>query len=406
MGTYEFKTHIKKIRKEAIEIGFSISTMDDYQKIWNSFIKWKNEDNFIYSEEDYSNFLLDYYHFDVTTFSNESKSRYQKLMRSKRILDDFDSYKVTMQMKCLPSALYSEYPSKWNVYLENYINYCKNDRCNGESSLRNKKKYLIRLLSYFYNSKVSSLNEINRDIIITFINETIDKGNISKRRNFYVLRDFLNYLFIEGILQEDLSYLVPKIKRTQRKKIPTYLKPESVENLLSTIPKETDVQKRDYAIILIAARLGLRLSDILNIKLKDIDWKNHKLMVYQTKNNNLNNLPLTKEVGWAIIDYIKNGRPICNNEFLFVKHKYPFEKLNQFNSFNKYFDKVDVEFNSENKKGIHNLRHSLATNLLNNEIPVNIIASSLGDSIETTSKTYIKVNKNKLKECFLEVEDE
>ena len=89
----------------------------------------------------------------------------------------------------------------------------------------------------------------------------------------------MNYLFIEGIIQEDLSYLIPKIKQNQRKKIPTYLKPESVENLLSIISKETAIQKRDYAIILIAARLGLRVSEILNIKLKDIDWKNHKLIV-------------------------------------------------------------------------------------------------------------------------------
>ena len=159
MSTYEFKTHIKKIREEAIEIGFSISTMDDYQRIWNIFIKWKNEDNFIYSEEDYSKFLLDYYHFNVNTFSNKSKSYYQQLMRSKRILDDFDSYKVIMQKKCLPNALYSEYPGKWNIYLENYINYCKNDRCNSENSLKLKKYYLIRLLSYFHNSKVFSLEE-------------------------------------------------------------------------------------------------------------------------------------------------------------------------------------------------------------------------------------------------------
>ncbi len=406
MSTSDFKTHIKKIRKEAIEIGFSISTMDGYQRIWNKYIKWKKEDDFIYSEEDYSKFLLDWYQFDVSTYSNESKSHHQQLMRSKKMLDDFDSYKIKMINKCLPNALYSEYPANWNTILENYINYCKNDRCNSESSLKNKKDYLIRLLSYFHNLKISSLDKINRDTIIIFINETIDKGNVSKRRNFYVLKDFLNYLFIERIIQEDLSYLIPKIKRNQRKKIPTYLKPESVENLLSIISKETAIQKRDYAIILIAARLGLRVSEILNIKLKDIDWKNHKLIVYQTKNNNLNNLPLTKEVGWTIIDYIKNGRPKCNNEYLFVIHKYPFEKLNKFQSFNKYFEKIDVEYNSENKKGIHNLRHSLATNLLNNEIPVNIIASSLGDSIETTSKTYIKVNKNKLKECFLEVEDE
>ena len=406
MSTSDFKTHIKKIRKEAIEIGFSILTMDGYQRIWDKYIKWKKEDDFIYSEEDYSKFLLDWYQFDVSTYSNESKSHHQQLMRSKRMLDDFDSYKIKMINRCLPNALYSEYPAKWNITLENYINYCKNDRCNSESSLKSKKDYLIRLLSYFHNSKVSSLDKINRDTIIIFINETIDKGNISKRRNFYVLKDFLSYLFIEGILNEDLSIYVPTIKQNRRKKLPTYLKPESIENLLNIIPKETAIQKRDYTIILIAARLGLRASDILNIKLKDIDWKNHKLIVYQTKNNNLNNLPLTKEIGWTIIDYIKNGRPKCNNEYLFVIHKYPFEKLNKFQSFNKYFEKIDVEYNSENKKGIHNLRHSLATNLLNNEIPVNIIASSLGDSIETTSKTYIKVNKNKLKECFLEVEDE
>ena len=406
MSTSDFKTHIKKIREEAIEIGFSILTMDGYQRIWDKYINWKKEDDFIYSEEDYSKFLLDWYQFDVSTYSNESKSHHQQLMRSKRMLDDFDSYKIKMINRCLPNALYSEYPAKWNITLENYINYCKNDRCNSEGSLKSKKDYLIRLLSYFHNFKVSSLDKITRDTIIIFINETIEKGNISKRRNFYVLKDFLSYLFIEGILNEDLSIYVPTIKQNRRKKLPTYLKPESVENLLSIIPKETAIQKRDYAIILIAARLGLRVSDILNIKLKDIDWKNHKLIVYQTKNNNLNNLPLTKEIGWTIIDYIKNGRPKCNNEYLFVIHKYPFEKLNHFQSFNKYFEKIDIEYNSENKKGIHNLRYSLATNLLNNEIPINIIASSLGDSIETTSKTYIKINKNKLKECFLEVEDE
>ena len=126
----------------------------------------------------------------------------------------------------------------------------------------------------------------------------------------------------------------------------------------------------------------------------------------QSKNNNLNILPLSKEIGWSIINYIKNSRPKCNNEYLFIKHKYPFEKLNQFNTFNKYFEKVNIDIKNDNKKGIHNLRHSLATNMLNKGIPLHIIASSLGDSIETTSNTYIKVDKAKLKECYLEVEYE
>ena len=406
MSSQNFKTQIKKIRKEAIELGFSIATMDGYEKIWEKFILWKKKDDFIYLENEYSNFLLDYYHFDINSYSTKSKSRYQQLMRSKRMLDDFDTYKIKMQKRCLPRTLYSEYPSKWNQILENYLNYCKNIRYNSESSIKIKKNYLIHLLSYFYTSNIFSLDTIDRNIITTFINETIDKGNVSKRRCFYVLKDFLNYLFIEGILKEDLSIYIPKIKSIRNKKIPTYLKPDEIENLLSIVSKETNTNKRDYAIILIAARLGLRICDILNIKFKDIDWKNHKITVYQIKNNNMNVLPLINDVGWAIIEYIKNGRPKCNNEYLFVKHKYPFEKLEQFNSFNKYFQKTNVEVKDNNKKGIHTLRHSLATNLLNNEIPINIIASSLGDTTEIVANTYLKIDKNNLKKCYLEIEDE
>ena len=211
-------------------------------------------------------------------------------------------------------------------------------------------------------------------------------------------------MFIEDILESDLSIYIPTIKNGRRKKIPTYLKEEEVENLLESIPKNTKVEIRDYTIILIAARLGLRISNILNIKLKDIDWQNHKLNITQTKNKNLNILPLTNEIGWAIIDYIKKSRPKCNNEYLFVKFKYPFDKINQFNQFNKYFDKIDIE-NKTNKKGIHNLRHSLATNMLNHDIPLSIISSTLGDTLETTSNTYLKVDIKNLSKCNLEVDE-
>ena len=137
---------------------------------------------------------------------------------------------------------------------------------------------------------------------------------------------------------------------------------------------------------------------------EDIDWKNYKLNVIQPKTNNLNILPLSKEVGWAIINYIKNSRPKCNNEYLFVKMKYPFEKMEQFNNFNKYFEKCNLEENI--KKGIHNLRHSFATNMLDNDIPIHIISSVLGHSdINTTSSTYIKIDTKNLKKVCLEVDE-
>ena len=404
MNTLDFKTQIKNIRKEALGIGFSISTMDEYLRIWNKFIYWKSTNSFVYNEKDYIDFLLDYYKFDVNSYTNKSRSLYQQLMRSKRILDDFDTYKIFMQKRSLPSSLYSDYPSNWNVVLDNYLDYLKNVRQNSNNSIIIKKRYLINLLSYFYKNGLNELDNFSKTFVVDFINKTIDKGNISKRRNFYVLRDFLNYLFIEDIILEDLSCYIPKIKKSRKRKLPTYLKTKNIEQLLESIPKERKIDIRNYTIILIAARLGLRISDILNIKLKDIDWKNYKLNVIQPKTNNLNILPLSKEVGWAIINYIKNSRPKCNNEYLFVKMKYPFEKMEQFNNFNKYFEKCNLEENI--KKGIHNLRHSFATNMLDNDIPIHIISSVLGHSdINTTSSTYIKIDTKNLKKVCLEVDE-
>ena len=80
-----FKTQIRNIRKEAIELGYNKSTMNGYLNIWNSFVKWKNSEDLVYNELEYSKFLLDCYHFDVTSYNDKSKSRYQQLMRSKRI---------------------------------------------------------------------------------------------------------------------------------------------------------------------------------------------------------------------------------------------------------------------------------------------------------------------------------
>ena len=400
----DFKTQIKNIRKEGLESGFAIATMDEYQSIWNKYIEWKNTNSFVYNSDEYSKFLLEHYNFDVSTYSDKSKSRHQKLMRSKRILDDWDSYKNLMTKRVLPQTKFKEYPSEWNIVIDNFLDYCKNVRLNSDKSIRTKKSYLTRLLSYFYQKKITELSKITSKHINIFISETIDKGKRSKGRYFYILKGFLEYLFIENIILEDLSIYVPSIKGTKNKRIPTYLKCDDVESLLNSIPRNKSTEIRDYAIILIAARLGLRISDILNIKLKDIDWKNYKLTVIQPKNKNINILPLSKELGWAIIDYIKKSRPKCNNEYLFVKFKYPFEKMTCFNNFNKYFVKI-AEPEETNKKGIHTLRHSLATNMLNDNIPISIIASVLGDSTETTSNNYLKVDVKNLSKCHMEVDE-
>ncbi len=401
-----FKTQIDKICEEAINVGFSKITMDNYLFIWNKYIKWKQINDFVYDEKEYAKFLLECYGFDVNTFSNKStKSWFQQLMRSKKILDDFDSYKKCITREALPGKLYNIYPSEWDNIFTNYEKYCFNVRQNSHDTVKAKTSYAKRISSWFYQNKVTDLSKITKEHIFLFTNIFIDKSYRVKQRNFYVLKQFLEYLFINSILNQDLSIYVPSIKRQSRKKIPTYLKVQDIQIILDSIDNNTILGKRDYCIILLSARYGLRISDILNIKLKDIDWINNKISVKQFKNNNLNLLPLTKELGWAIINYITESRPKCKNEYLFVKMKYPFDKMTHFNQFNKYFEKADINVNEKNKKGIHNLRHSLATNMLDSGIPLSIISSTLGDTFETTSNTYIKTSEKLLIQCALEVDE-
>lgn len=403
MNTQNFKTQINNIREEAIKLGFAISTIDGYRKVWNQFIKWKNEEDFIYNENDYSTFLLEHYNFDVNKYNSKSKSRHQLLMRSKRILDNFDEYKNIFIKN--QKINHNDLPNEWNQILDNYLNFSKNIKQNSEGTINVKEKFLKKELYYFVKNNLKNLSDFSNDHIRMYVNKVINDGKSTTIKRMYIFREFLVYLFMENIIRDDLSIYIPKIKQKNRIKISTYIKQDKIEQLLDSITKNTKTEIRDYAIILIAARYGLRISDILNIKLKDINWKDHKITIIQPKTGNLNSFPLTKEVGWAIIDYIKNSRPKCENEYLFVKSKYPFDKMEQFYRFNSYFDKIYTTTNNSNKKGIHNLRHSLAKNMLDNGIPISTIASTLGHKdLNTTSKTYLKIDIQNLKKCGLEVE--
>ena len=97
--------------------------------------------------------------------------------------------------------------------------------------------------------------------------------------------------------------------------------------------------KRDYAIILLACCLGLRCTDIKNLKLKDFHWEEKKLVFKQSKTKEISTLPLTNEVGWAVIDYLKYGRPKINSSYVFVKHMAPFGPFSKGDHLNQIIKK-------------------------------------------------------------------
>ncbi len=171
---------------------------------------------------------------------------------------------------------------------------------------------------------------------------------------------------------------------------------------MDSIDKESIAGKRDYAILLLAVCLGLRSVDIANLKLSNIDWEKKMIFITQEKTSKNLTLPLLNDLGWSIIDYIKNARPQIESEYLFLEHRAPFLPLTPSgisSIFTRRLRDSGIKIISGKKYGIHSLRHTLGTLLLEKETSLPMISQILGHQSIKSTETYLKLNMNELSKC-------
>ena len=159
--------------------------------------------------------------------------------------------------------------------------------------------------------------------------------------------------------------------------------------------------------LLLAARLGLRIGDIRELKLSDIDWQACTLTIIQNKAKEPLTLPVPDDVGWAVIDYLKNGRSVTESKNVFVRHVPPYNSFaitsNQHNIINKALSDAGITYRGK-PSGFHTLRHSLATHLLQGGVESSAISDILGHTSPETVKHYLQADLKDLRKCALEVE--
>ena len=223
------------------------------------------------------------------------------------------------------------------------------------------------------------------------------------------LRRYYRYLYLQGFIHIPLAERLPKASIKGRMTFPTVWAPEEIEKIENSAERISPSGKRSYAMILLAARLGLRIGDIRELRLQDIDWTKKEISIIQHKTQNPLFLPLPEEAGWAVIDYLKNGRPVTNSQNVFVRHRPPYDAFPVNSSLNHIFSSVMVRAGLPSEKntnvGWHTFRRSLATNLLQNNVEINIISEILGHSDpDTAGKYYVQLDLESLKKCMLEVE--
>jgi site-specific recombinase XerD len=206
------------------------------------------------------------------------------------------------------------------------------------------------------------------------------------------LRSFLNYVRFRGDVTLDLAAAVPTVPNWSMTSIPRAIATDQVRLLLASIDRHTTMGRRDYAILLLLARLGLRVGEVTSLELDDIDWGAGKLTV-RGKAGQRSELPLSAEVGRAIAAYLLKGRPHSVCRRVFLRTKAPI--LGFFGSSGV----VSIVRHSIARAGIdaptngaHQFRHGLATEMLRHGASLGEIGDLLGHRHPETTRIYAKVD--------------
>jgi site-specific recombinase XerD len=205
------------------------------------------------------------------------------------------------------------------------------------------------------------------------------------------LRAFLRYARYQDLIRSNLAAGVPAIADWSVASIPKGLPPEHVKRTLAACDRESVTGRRDYAILLLLARLGLRAGEVCSLQLEDIDWDAGSLTVHG-KGNCSAQLPLPTDVGRAIAAYLKHGRQRSLSRSLFLKICAPVDKLNSGTIgliVNKALARAGI---SGCRRGAHQFRHALATKMLRQGASLAEIGEILGHQRAQTTAIYAKVD--------------
>lgn len=215
------------------------------------------------------------------------------------------------------------------------------------------------------------------------------------------LRSFLNYLQYCGEVDVDLAAAVPIVPNWSLTTIPRAIAPDQVRQLLASIDRRTGTGRRDYAILLLLARLGLRSGEVASLTLDDIDWEAGQLTV-RGKTGRRNELPLPTDVGQAIAAYLKSGRPHSTSRSVFLRARAPvrgFQGAGGIGSLVRHaLQRSGVDAAT---MGTHQFRHGLATEMLRQGASLGEIGDLLGHRHPQTTTIYTKVDIQALRRLAL-----
>lgn len=209
------------------------------------------------------------------------------------------------------------------------------------------------------------------------------------------LRGFLAYLRLKGLLESDLAWAIEIPRMYSMSQPPQVLADETIERLLAAVDRSNRLGKRDFAMLLLAARYGLRPSDIRGLRFGNVHWREQRIVLVQSKTQRALELPLLADVDHALVSYLREGRPSCPAQEIFVRHMAPFVPFARRNNLwpvmRRALRAAEIKL-PPGERGLRLLRHSAATRLLRSGVDFKTISDILGHGSVDTTRIYAQVD--------------
>ncbi len=289
--------------------------------------------------------------------------------------------------------------SEQEQVVEHFSAYIINERGLSRHINDRYKRLARRFLQEIFPAGACDFGMLNAEIVIGYVERHARDGAAETGKDMCSnLRAFLRYLHLRGDIAGLLAECVPSIRRWRLVTLPTFLPPEKVQQVLDHCDRTTPAGHRDYAVLMILAKLGLRASEVVALTLDDIDWRAGEVLVHG-KGRRRAVMPLRSDVGAAIVDYLRHGRPTSTSRHLFLRIRAPHTAFASSPTVTmiakRALDRAGIHGYAHH--GAHLFRHSLATDLVRSGASFAELGQLLRHECTDSTRIYAKLDIEKLR---------
>lgn len=273
---------------------------------------------------------------------------------------------------------------------------------------RTRRQYLDwcrRFMAQRFGSGEVAWGELDANDLIRFVRAQAQRLRPSSCKSgatfVTALRSLLRFLVSVGAVRPGLESAIPVVRRVKLASLPRHVNAADIARTLATCDRRTAIGRRDFAVLKLLSRLGLRASEVVRLTLDDIDWRQGWLVVRRAKSSRERQLPLPPDVGEALVSYLKDGRPQSGDRRVFLRANAPFTPINPMVVTVIARTHLRLAGVKASPIGAHVLRHTVATHMVRQGVSFKDVADVLGHARLETTAIYAKLDLDTLRRVAL-----